>query len=184
MSHFTAHKGVGLIEVMVALAVFTVGILGTFGMQIEAKKANYQAAQRSLATNLARDIIERMRANRTELDAYAVDGFTGEGLPTGRDCALQQCTTIELAARDLDEWGSSLAGEQAVVAIDGKRIRSGGLVDPMACIENESGYVRLSISWLGSEQFSIEEPRDCGGGAPSSSGARSYLLLNTYIGRL
>jgi len=97
--------GAGLVEVLVAFSVFTVGVMGTFSMQIEAKKANYQAAQQSVATNLARDILERMRANRTVLDAYSVDEFTGEGVPDGRNCAVETCDSNQLAVRDLYQWG-------------------------------------------------------------------------------
>ncbi len=64
--------GIGLVEVLVALLVFSVGILGVTAMQLAAKRSGYEATQRSIATSLARDIIERMRSNPGQLPGYVV----------------------------------------------------------------------------------------------------------------
>ena len=41
------QRGVGLIEVLVALLVLSVGVLAIIGMQISGKQANYDAVQRT-----------------------------------------------------------------------------------------------------------------------------------------
>ena len=78
--------GMTLIEVLVALLVLSIGLLGVAGLQWQALRSNHGAHLRSQATILAHDIADRMRANRTEAEdgAYAVD--IGE-IPTGETLA-------------------------------------------------------------------------------------------------
>jgi type IV pilus assembly protein PilV len=52
-------------EVLVAVFVLSVGLLGVAGLQLTSLRSNHAAAMRSQATFLAYDIIDRMRANRT-----------------------------------------------------------------------------------------------------------------------
>ena len=51
------------IEVLIALVILIMGILGAVAMQATAKKGSFDAMQRSVASALAQDIIERMRGN-------------------------------------------------------------------------------------------------------------------------
>src|SRR5690606_3260878 len=57
------QHGFSLIEVLVALLVLSVGLLGLAMLQIEGLKHNTDAYYRTQATVLAYDIIDRMRAN-------------------------------------------------------------------------------------------------------------------------
>lgn len=147
MNKCATQSGVGLIEVLVAFAVFSVGILGAFSMQIGAKRLNNDAAQQSVATALARDILARMRVNSEVLDAYAVDDIGVEEPLAVDDCSSDVCSNFQLAASDIYQWSRSLRGEQEHVVIDGRDIASAGLVDARACIKNDAGIVSVSISW-------------------------------------
>ena len=55
-----------MIEALVALVVLSIGFLGVAGLQLTGLHANSSAASRSQASYLADDIINRMRADRTE----------------------------------------------------------------------------------------------------------------------
>lgn len=62
----TTHKtqqGVGLIEVLVALLVLAVGVMGYAAMQNRALKGSDDALSRTKALNLSRDVAERIRNN-------------------------------------------------------------------------------------------------------------------------
>lgn len=64
------QQGVGLMEVLVALFLLAIGILGFSALQIRAISASQEATERSAAMNLARDLAERIRVNRTALNHY------------------------------------------------------------------------------------------------------------------
>ena len=63
-------RGFTLIEVLFTLLIFSIGLLAVAGLQTISKKANYDALQRTTASMLANDIIERMRANARMLEEY------------------------------------------------------------------------------------------------------------------
>lgn len=93
------QRGAGLIEVMVAILVLAIGLLGIAGMQLVSLQNNHSAALRSQAVVLAYDALDRMRANR---DAAFIGNYAtavGDLPPAG--------TTIE--ALDLQEWKGMLA---------------------------------------------------------------------------
>lgn len=64
------QRGIGLTEVLVSLVILGIAILGFTAMQIRAVAASGEATQNVLATNLARDLSERMRMNRAGFDSY------------------------------------------------------------------------------------------------------------------
>ncbi|MGO1061995.1 type IV pilus modification protein PilV [uncultured Acinetobacter sp.] len=70
MNNMNTQKGVGLIEVLVALLLLAIGILGFVGLQLRAMDAANEATDRTIAINIARDLAERMRVNKSELAEY------------------------------------------------------------------------------------------------------------------
>ena len=53
-------------EVLIALLIMSIGLLGLAALQATSLKANHGAYQRTQATFLAYDIMDRMRANRIQ----------------------------------------------------------------------------------------------------------------------
>jgi type IV pilus assembly protein PilV len=108
--------GVGLVEVMVAVAILAFGMLGIAALQATAMRNGKSAAERSRAVVATYTILERMRAN------YAV---AGNG---GYDLAAMTCeppNAGDLAATDLHDWIESLH-EQLGDASCGQIIGCGG----------------------------------------------------------
>lgn len=64
------QKGVGLMEVLVALILLSIAVLGFVALQIRAVAASSEAGMNIQATNIARDLAERMRMNREGLEEY------------------------------------------------------------------------------------------------------------------
>lgn len=56
------HKGFSLIEVMIAMAILSLGILSVAKMQINSESGNFSSASVSEATNLARETINTIRS--------------------------------------------------------------------------------------------------------------------------
>ena len=61
----TQHRqlGVGLMEVLVALLILSIGVMGFIALQYRAVEATAESSARIQAINLARDLAERMRVN-------------------------------------------------------------------------------------------------------------------------
>lgn len=57
------QTGVGMVEIMVALLVLAIGVLGYAGLQLNALHGAEAAHTRAQATLLARDALERMKVN-------------------------------------------------------------------------------------------------------------------------
>ena len=179
--------GMGMIEVLVAVLVFAVGILGMAAMQLAAKRSSFEATQRSIATSLARDIIERMRSNPEQLDAYVVTDLGSASVSYTTDCNVSACTPEALAERDLWEWNEMLQGTSEKITIDGVESNAGGLVASRACITHDAGNISVAIAWRGVSELTNPADSDCG----ESSGLygvdnvqRRLLVMTTYIGAL
>lgn len=97
-------RGFTLVEILVALIVVSVGLLGVAGLHAWSLRSNYDALIRSHASALAGDIADRMRANRT---AALVAGSDYE--TTFDEDTREEPET--LADDDIIEWKRVL-GEQ------------------------------------------------------------------------
>lgn len=85
--------GYGLVEVLVAVLILSFGLLGMAGLQTASLRNTHSASQRLGATSLAYDIIERMRANRTQAMAGSYNVAVGAG-----------AAGAGLAAADVAAW--------------------------------------------------------------------------------
>lgn len=91
--------GFTLVEVLVALLVLGVGVLGFAGLQLQALKVTGEAYARDQASNLAVDLVERIRINKDELadDEY----LNPNSWAVPADCAVLPvpfCATSDGAA--------------------------------------------------------------------------------------
>ena len=87
------QTGVGLVEVLVALVLLSIAVLGFVALQIRAITASNEATMNVQATNIARDLAERMRMNRTGLAGYVANTDT-------TDCATAFCDPEVMAKYD------------------------------------------------------------------------------------
>lgn len=93
------QKGVGLVEVLVALVLLSIAVLGFVALQIRAITASNEATMNVQATNIARDLAERMRMNRGGLTDYVANTETN-------NCAITFCTADEMAKYDFRQVSS------------------------------------------------------------------------------
>lgn len=87
-----------LIEVLVTLVIISVGLLGVAALQLTTVRNNYDAFVRSQASMLASDILDRIRANRSQVASYQV--AVAATTPTGT-----------AATQDLTEWRATVAAQ-------------------------------------------------------------------------
>jgi type IV pilus assembly protein PilV len=179
-------RGLTLIEVLITLFIFAIGLLGVAGMQAIAKKANFEAVQRTTATFVAYDIIERMRANSDTLNLYLAAGIGGGSLAApGTDCSAADCTTNELATYDLYSWEQALDGTAEQSAAGNA---AGGLVDPTGCVTGPAagvaGVYTVAVAWRGSSALSNPTIDPCGEGTGKYGETDEYrriLVVTTFI---
>lgn len=204
----TRASGFSLIEILVTVVIMAVGMLAMAAVQVMSKRANLESAQRTTATTLASDILERMRINASQLDNYTASLPVGGGVrsvPT-KVCSTSgnNCTAFELYEFDMYTWEQALMGAGEVNA-DGDKV--GGLVNPTACIlttvpvgtTDRSGEYLIAIAWRGSTALSnpanpvspapAVDAYACGQDtgkyhtdtASADNKYRRVLVMNTYI---
>ena len=106
----TRHRsaaGFTLIEMLVALVVLSIGLLGAAKLFVVTLQGNASATSRLMAVSLAGDLTDRIRANRNAGAAYA-------GAATNNNCAggaigAVTCTAAQMAANDLFLWNAQVA---------------------------------------------------------------------------
>lgn len=105
-------RGFTLLEILVALVVLSIGLIGLAGMQSTSLRFNTDAYMRSQATALAYEMADRVRANAQALadDATAYDkGWGAEGTANA-DCRDETgCTPAAMAADDLFVWNERVS---------------------------------------------------------------------------
>ncbi|MET4695136.1 type IV pilus modification protein PilV [Endozoicomonas lisbonensis] len=109
--------GVGLIEVLAALLVISIGVLGMVGLQTRSLQHNHVAYLRSQAVIIGNDMMDRIRVNRSlssVTDNYVVgsgqltaEACSAEAYPD--DCETGTCTPAELAEYDIRQWKFQMA---------------------------------------------------------------------------
>jgi type IV pilus assembly protein PilV len=118
------QRGFSLVEVMVALVVVSLGLLGVAKMQALALASTGTAKMRSLAAIEAASLVSTMHADRNYWSsiaanltvnvssAGAISSTQDPGLNTAPASQCQSaatpCTSVQLAAQDLSEWATTL----------------------------------------------------------------------------
>lgn len=94
--------GFSMIEVLIALVVLAFGLLGLGLLQTMNLRYTKSADQRTQAVNLADELFDMMRSNRSELAAYVMDldDMSDITVPTG-GCATQSALG---AANNVTRW--------------------------------------------------------------------------------
>ena len=122
------QKGFTMLEVLVAIIIFSFGLLGLAGLQLVSLANNLSANSRSTATALAYDMADRMRANRQGAVAGNYNNIAGADNACQAihyddvHAAPVTCTAVQLAQDDVYDWkkvvAGSLASGTATVCID------------------------------------------------------------------
>lgn len=135
-------SGYSLIEVMVALFVLSIGMLGVAGLSIDALKDSRSSLYRNKAVSFAWDMAERIRANRAAAGDYDTDSTTGadQGCFTTHSQVASQCTGTNLAAHDIWEWQQAL-----------QDVNSGGLPSGSGTIDVNTALTpaqyTITVNW-------------------------------------
>jgi type IV pilus assembly protein PilV len=124
------RNGFTLVEVLVALVVLSVGLLGIGKLMMFSSRANDSAYMRSQATALAYTMLDDMRANQQDaingLYAVGLGAYANPGLAC--DNATPCVTSGQLAQYDLYQWKSAM---QAALPSGDGTVATAQSVDPI-----------------------------------------------------
>jgi type IV pilus assembly protein PilV len=108
------QKGVGMLEVLIALLVLSIGILGLATLQSIGLKYNHHSYQRTQAILQIYDMVDRIRSTNSNGKATQYEAFAlaPPADPTGAsvspDCTVSICDQADRAAFDIERWRQSL----------------------------------------------------------------------------
>lgn len=132
------QSGFTMVEVLVALVVLAIGLLGIAALYLNSLQSGRTAIFRTEAVNLAADLADRIRMNRTAQVAYGTLYADTENVVAACE-TTGGCSDADLASTDLAEWKADIAarlpeGEGEVT------------VTPPIAVDEPATYV-VSIRW-------------------------------------
>ena len=145
-----------MLEVLVAIFVLTVGLLGVAGIQSQMQTAQVEAYQRAQAIVLLQDMVDRINANRRNAPSYVAADL---GL------AAQDCNALppaDVAGKDRCEWNNALYGAaetKAGVTYGAMNGARGCVSNPVAAMPRE---VVVAVAWQGLRSTVAPAATNCG----------------------
>jgi type IV pilus assembly protein PilV len=152
------QSGFSILEVLIAIIILSMGMLGAVGMQAAAMQANKETRNQAAAATLGRDLAERMRGNHTiAIKTLAADNpyifdatLTGIVATPSVNCFTTGCPTVKDAASwDVADWQTrvqtALPTPRVNVCFDKDPFDSAG--KPRWVCTNDGNVTVLKMSW-------------------------------------
>lgn len=164
------QSGFSLIELLVAIVIFSVGLLAVAGLQTVSKSAIFESMQRTTASHIAYGLLEDMRTNGNGVDVYLASADLGGGVIAAEplpNCGAvaASCNAAQKAIHDLWFWESIVDGGLE----SGAQGASGGIVEPTICIDGPvgggPGIYEVSVAWRGGVELTDPGSNNCGAGS-------------------
>ena len=170
-------RGVSMLEVLVAIFILTIGLLGVAGIQSQMQAAQVEAYQRAQAIVLMQEMVDRINANRKFAASYVAANL---GLAT-MDCAAE--TTV--AGKDKCEWNNALLGSaetKSGITLGAMTGARGCITNPVTTMPRE---VVVAVVWQGLRSTVAPAATNCGQGEYGSDDrVRRALVSRVVIGCL
>ncbi len=157
------QQGVSLVEVLVAMVLLGVAVIGFVALQVRAVTATGESFNRSQAVSIAQDMSERMRANYGQIAAYSVANWTV--MPT-QDCYSATCTAAQMVNFDV-----RLAKEVAAASLPN------GNISVSKC--QASSNVCIYVAW-GDTTTASTGTNACVTSAGAYAGAPECVMMEVY----
>ncbi|MDP2257583.1 MAG: type IV pilus modification protein PilV [Polaromonas sp.] len=154
------QDGFTLVEVLVAIVILSIGVLGAVGMQAAAMQSNKEVRYQAIAGALARELAEKMRGNHAvgvKISAaenpYLLNAtFTSAdtvSAPTP-NCFTDACPTgLQIAAWDIYEWQlrliDALPSPRVRICMDKEPFTTTG--EPKWACTDTGDVAILKLSW-------------------------------------
>lgn len=143
MNYLKRNKGFTLLEVLIAVLIFSLGMLGSAGLMVLSVRTNHSAYLRTQASFLADSMVDRMRSNVGWTNDY--NGSFNSSTDASFTCTT--CTPGNLVERDKAQWAQqlkdSLPNPAAVIRCEGDNLGSAAQRGSAPYV----GLCNMTISW-------------------------------------
>lgn len=193
-THLRRQSGFTLIEVMIAILIIAVGILGLAGLQARAMNAEFESYQRTQAILLLEDMVQRIRMGRSSKGSFKAisDGTTGGNFlgTAGAGAYALDCTAPGTRAhQDMCEWSDLLKGSSETKA--GNQL--GAMVGARGCIfydattevsgAADTGLFTVAVSWQGTLD-TVAPAVNCANGLYGTESKRRTVAMSFRFAKL
>lgn len=151
-------RGFTLVEVLVAVVILSIGVLGAVGMQVSAIRMNKEVRYQATAVSLAKELAEKMRGNKdvaiqvsSASNPYLLDLKPADTTPTAPspNCSTSTCTAAQIAAWDRYDWilriRTALPSPRIVVCMDNDPYDASG--QPKWGCSDTGNVAVLKVAW-------------------------------------
>ncbi len=154
------QSGFSLIEVLVAIIILSIGMLGAVGMQAAAMQSNKEARNQATATTFARELAEKMRGNKSvaitttlAVNPYIFETTLNATLTVATpstNCFLNGCPlAADIATWDVADWQgrvqTALPTPRVKTCFDQSPFDSSGM--PQWACSNSGDIAVLKMGW-------------------------------------
>jgi len=152
------QRGVGLIEVLVALVIFAIGVVGMAGLQLRTLSMSIDSTQRSVVIAKSQDLADRIRSSGAAPSAY-VGTYNSDLCPTipanicadGESIDATNCDTQQMAAFDvwdvLCSKGPAVNGGDSKSGLDGNVVQWTTVINCSGGCGGTGAQMSIATTW-------------------------------------
>jgi type IV pilus assembly protein PilV len=181
--------GTTLIEVLVAMLILLIALLGLAGLQTQVQQSEVESYQRAQALILLQDMVGRINANRKAAGCYAVTTDTTSGTPYfGTNstigtptCAIGTTEQKAIAVTDMEDWNNLLLGAAEVTTGS----NTGAMIGARGCVSYDAAadLYTVAVAWQGLSK-TFAPGQNCGKGQYGDETLRRVISLSVRIANL
>ena len=185
------QTGFSMIEVLVALMIVVLGLMGLAGMQVRMQQAEFESYQRAQALVLMQDMVDRIQLHRVTASCFRFTNATSGSpyLGTSKNhtaaCAASTANDNTQAVTSLNGWDSALTGAAetkggaAVGAMVGARgcvsyDSASELTDSAGAFISGTGLYTVAVAWQGTTD-TIAPTVNCANGLYGTNARRRVV---------
>lgn len=153
-------SGFTLIEVLVAISIVMVGLLGLAGMQARAQVSELESYQRAQALVLLYDMMDKMQNNRTTTSCFvnAASTYYGDtGAAPSLACSASSPTENTMAVAAMTDWHNQLQGAGETKGAGATKV--GAMYGARGCVTYSAATEYLNaatgVAYTGTGEYTV-----------------------------
>ena len=138
------ERGLTLIEVLIAVLILGVGVMGYAALQLKSVRMTEDTYSRGQAMSIAQDLVERVRVNKVSASDYLQASWAGQNSQPSATCISTSvgsigddaCSSAELAAMDVYQ-----------VRYSTETMMENGKIKLTQCNNNNADLYCVTVAW-------------------------------------